>query len=214
MKASVVLFLWFSVLFHTSSCSSEAGVDNAATSNLNGAPVVENQSVRNVSDQSSPSAEGSPSQNPKDVVLFDGKNYIKKSGWKVPSYDDTYINDTYQLHGKPVEKMTENGKKVKMYAKQYIYKIPPRYSEEFNFKGDDLNYMKGALERSSFFEARANGKVFMYSVFMQKVPPAAASNSAHELPNQYQIQDTDGDGIFETMLGDYDEIIVPNWVLK
>ncbi len=100
-------------------------------------------------------------------------------------------------------------------AKYYIYKTRAKFLEEFHFEGNDLNYLKGPLESEAFFEVRANGKVFMYTVFFEKVLPPPVSNSDHRGDsNQYQIQDKDGDGIFETLLGDYDEIIVPNWVLK
>ncbi len=214
MKLSLSLcLLLFGV--HISSCSKAVEENNAAPANLDTVPAAENRSARTVSNQSAETVENKSSSNPKDVVLFDGKNYIKKSGWKVPSYDDTYVNDSYQLHGKPVENMTENGKKVKTYAKLFGYKTRPRYSEEFNFEGNALDYMKGTLERHGFFEVKANGKVFMYTVFfIRKVLPSSLSNSDHEHSNQYQIQDKDGDGIFETLLGSYDELIVPNWVLK
>ena len=168
------------------------------------------ESAGNDLDQSSRTVERTPSTNPNDIVLFDGEKYIKKSGWKVPSYDDTWVNESYQLHNKPLEEMTENGKKVKTNVKQYVYKTPPKFTEDFNFKGNDLEYLKGVLERAGFLESRVNGKVFMYSVYIV----TTWNGTQDAASNQYQIQDRDGDGIFETLLGDYDEIIVPNWVLK
>ena len=27
--------------------------------------------------------------------MFDGKNYVKKSGWSVPPHNDTYVDATY-----------------------------------------------------------------------------------------------------------------------
>ncbi len=213
MKASVLLFLWLSSLFHTSACSSTAGVNNAATTNVNGPRTDENQSLINVAGQSSPTVASSPSANPKDVVLFDGKNYIKKTGWTVPSRDNTYINEDYRSD--TVKGVTEKGKEAKITTVSYGYRIPRTYSENFHFEGRDLDYMKGNLECGGFFEMRVNGKAFMYSIFVKKILPPPVSNSdPHEDPTSYQIQDKDGDGVFETLLGDYDEIVVPNWVLK
>ena len=39
--------------------------------------------------------------------------------------------------------------------------------------------------------------------------PPPSNIDPHEDPVIYQIMDADGDGIFETLLGDYHEIIVP-----
>ena len=56
--------------------------------------IVESQPARNASDQLSETVENRLSPKSKDVVLFDGKNYIKKSGWKTPSRCDAYIVKT------------------------------------------------------------------------------------------------------------------------
>jgi hypothetical protein len=60
-------------------------------------------------------------------------------------------------------------------------------------------------------ETSVNRKVFMYSI---TVGPLNLNDRDHRDPFVYQIQDRDGDGLFETLLGDYDEIILPNWVLR
>ena len=211
MKIPILLVLSF--LFHNSSCSSTIVVNNAAPTKSESVPTTENRLTSVVSNQSSKILENRSSQNPKDAVVFDGTNYIKKSGWKVPSRDNTYINEAYRSD--TVKGVTEQGHEVKMTTKQYIYKTPWSFSENFNFEGRNLDYMKGNLKCGAFFEMRANGKVFMYTVFVEKVvTPPPSNNDPHEDPTSYQIQDKDGDGIFETLLGDYDEIIVPNWVLK
>lgn len=213
MKASVLLFLWLSFLFYSSSCSGAGGVNSAATTNANDAPAAANETEGNVSDQSSMIVESSPSPKPKDVVVFDGKNYIKKRGWKTPSRNDAYIDDTYDQG--IVERVTENGKQVRTKTIDYIFKTPWLYSQDFYFKGRGLESMKGQLESTSFLEMSVNGKVFFYSIFTQKVvSPPPSNNDPHEDPFRYQIMDADGDGIFETLLGDYDELVVPNWVLK
>ena len=211
MKIPILLVLSF--LFHTSSCSSDVVVNNAATTNFNSPPAAENQNAGNVSDQSSQDVESGPSSKPKDVVVFDGKNYLKKSGWKVPSRKEAYLNDTYDQG--VVERVTKNGKQVRTKTIDYIFKTPWLYSQDFYFVGRGLESMKGQLESTSFLEMSVNGKVFFYSIFTQKVvSPPPSNNDPHEDPFRYQIMDADGDGIFETLLGDYDEIIVPNWVLK
>jgi len=215
MKASVLFFLWLSFLFHTSSCSSAVVVNNAATTNSNGPRAAENQNAGNVSDQSSRTVESSPSPKPKDVVLFDGKNYIKKSGWKVPPRKETYVNESYD--GRPVERMTTTGKQLKTTSTHYIYKTPWLYSQDFYFEGRGLDYMKGNLEAGYFLEMSANGKVFMYTISGRKIVfPPPSNSDPHEDPFVYDIQDNNGDGIFETLVGGsaYDEIIVPNWVLN
>jgi hypothetical protein len=52
-----------------------------------------------------------------------------------------------------------------------------------------------------------HGKVFMYTIF------GAANVEPREDGFVYQIQDRDGDGIFETLLSGGQDVIVPNWVL-
>jgi len=202
-----------SFLFHTSSCSSTAGLNSAATTNSNIRPEAENQSAGNASDQSSKTVEVSPSPEPKDVVLFGGKNYIKKSGWKLPSRNETYVDDTQVKDA--VKCITEKGKPVNITKILYVYKTPWLYSEDFHYERRNLDIIKGKLQAGYFLEMSVNGRVFMYSISGEKiVEPPASNTDPHEDPFVYQIQDTDGDGIFETLLGDYDEIIVPNWVLK
>lgn len=213
MKASVLMVLSLSFLFHTSSCSSANVVNNTATTNFNSPRATENQNAGNVLDQPSQTGERSPSPKPKDVVLFDGKNYIKKSGWKKPSRNDAYIDDMYDQGD--VKRVTENGKQVTTDTVDYIFKTPWHYSQDFYFEGSGLDLMKGQLESTSFLEISVNGKVFFYSVFTKRVAsPPPSNNDPHEHPFRYKIMDADGDGVFETLLGGHDEIIVPDWVLK
>ncbi len=215
MKASVLLFLWLSFLFHTSSCSSAVVVNNAATTNSITQQTAENQNPGNVSDQSSQTVKGSPSQNPQDVVLFDGKNYIKKTGWRVPSRKEAFIEESTEGRS-PREGRTSTGKQVKTTTTQYIYKTPWHYSQDFYFDGPDLDYMEGNLEAGYFLEISVDGKVFMYMISGRKIVPPSTSNSYHEDPFVYEIQDNNGDGILETLVGGkaFGETIVPNWVLN
>jgi hypothetical protein len=193
---------------HTASCSRAVGENNAGSSNFDTAQFASpasKQSAETIANKSFP--------NPRDAVFFDGKNYIKKSGWKVPSRKEAYVDDTYD--GRPQERATERGRDVETTTVHYIYKAPWFYSQDFYYEGRDLDYMIGKLKANDFLEMSAKGNVFMYSIFGEKVVLPPASNSErHEDPFGYQIQDRDGDGIFETLLGPYDDIIVPNWVLK
>lgn len=160
----------------------------------------------------SPSIETS-SPNPRDVVLFDGKNYIKKSGWKTPSRNDAYIVENYDQGEE--ERVTESGKQIRTIAILYFYKTSSLHSQDFYYKGGDLDYLKGQLESLSFMEMSANGKVFFYSVTAQKViTPPPSNNDPHEDPFVYKIMDADGDGTFETLIPLDRGIVVPNWVLR
>jgi hypothetical protein len=152
------------------------------------------------------------SPGPQDVVFFDGKNYIKKSGWKTPPKKDTYKDENYDLGDR--EGVTKSGKKIR--TKTYHYLIRPLWlhSQDFIYEGRELDNMKGKLEGFFFLETSANNKVFSYSISVKKVESAPPSNGDHSEPFVYEIMDSDGDGIFETLLGDYDEIIVPDWVTK
>jgi hypothetical protein len=139
-----------------------------------------------------------------------GKDYIKKSGWTVPVSNDANIIKIDADMG-----TTKDGNEVKVSTIHYNHKTPKSYSENLDPEYLIWESMKGNLISGGFTEHRVNGKAFMYSIFAEKVARPPASNSdPHLEPFVYQIMDTDGDGIFETLLGDYDKIIVPDWVLK
>ncbi len=178
-----------------------------------GLRAVDKPKATNVLDQSSQNDGNTSSQEGKNDVVFDGKNYIKKSGWTVPTRQDTYVGQ-HAWNNKTIEKLTANGTKVKVIGKQFLYGSPLPLSEEFSFDGDGLDFMKGNIMCYGFFEDTANGKVFRYTIYIQKEQPAGVSNTDRKGPTQYEIHDNDGDAIFETLLGDGDEFIVPNWVLK
>jgi hypothetical protein len=96
-----------------------------------------------------------------------------------------------------------------------MFKTPWIHSEVFKYEGGDLDWMKGQLESVSYLEMSANRKVFFYSIFTEKVVlPPPSNNDPHDDPFRYQIMDADGDGIFETLMGEYDEIVVPDWALR
>lgn len=207
MKPALILYA-LSLGVCVSNCS------NAVEGNDSGKfgmKAAENASIHSeVLSQNTPSPlDKSSKPNPRDVVLFDGKNYIKKSGWKEPSKKGAYIDETYDSD--TVEAVTKSGKQVRTKTLFYGFTKLNLYSEDFYYEGQDLDYLKGKLELLSFLELSAKGKVFFYSVTAQKV---VSNIDLPEGPLGYQIMDNDGDGIFETLLGQYDEIVVPNWVLR
>jgi hypothetical protein len=209
MKASILLFLWLSFLFHTSSCSRNVEVNNVSTPDLKPVDTIVVNSE--VAAQNTPvqTVESKSPSNPLDKVLFDGKNYIKKSGWKTPPKKDSYIDESYDQGS--VEARTEKGKQVRTKTLLYDYRTSWWHSQDFYYEGRDIDYLKGKLESLSFMETSVNGKVFMYSI---TVGPLILNELDHRDPFGYQIQDRDGDGIFETLLWDDADIVVPNWVLS
>jgi hypothetical protein len=209
MKISLTLWLIL-FAFQSFSCS-EAIVENSAgRASSSTEQSAENRSTLRISNQSTQTDKRKLSSDSQDVVLAIGKDYIKKSGWTVP-----FGNETYVIKREPDVGATKDGKEVKVDTIHYSYKTPKSYSEDFYFEGPNLDNMKGNLRSEGFTEYSVNGKRFMYAVFVERVVPPPASNSdPHEDPFVYQIMDADGDGIFEALLGDYDKIIVPNWVLK
>jgi hypothetical protein len=209
MKDSILLLLCLSFLFHVS-CTNTTEVNNAATVNV--AQDDENPNARNVLAQPSQTVESSPYPKRKDFVFFDGKNYIKKSGWKVPSRKEAYVDETYD--SSPEQRSTLGGKRVYTTTALYNYKTPWLHSQDFYYEGRDLDYLNGKIESFYFLEMSANGKVFIYTISGKKiVSPPPTNNDPHEDPFTYQIQDSNGDGVFETLVYE-DEIIVPDWVLK
>jgi hypothetical protein len=219
MKALILLFLGLSFLFHAS-CSNTAEVNDVATVNVSNARADENRNARNVSGQSSETVESSPYPKRKDFVFFDGKNYIKKIGWKVPSRKDAYVDETYD--SSPEQGSTTGGKRVYTTTSIYNYKTHSLHSQDFYFEGKDLDYLNGKYESGYFMEISAKGKIFMYTISGKKivsssgegtVSSATSNSDSHEDPFTYRILDKNGDGVFETLVYE-DELIVPDWVLK
>jgi hypothetical protein len=92
MRMVLALYLLFGV--HIFGCSNRIEGNNAAP--FHPRPTENAVLPTAVNVQETPgSSSGSTSPDQRDVVLFDGKNYIKKSGWKTPSKDDTYIDGSY-----------------------------------------------------------------------------------------------------------------------
>jgi hypothetical protein len=209
MRMVLALYLLFGV--HVSACSNGNDENNAGTSGLKPAENAVLNSDVNLQNTPGSSAE-TPSPNPRDVVIFDGKNYIKKSGWKTPPKKDTYVDESYDQGD--VMYLTESGKRVRKNTVLYGYRTSWWHSQEFYYDRGDLDYLKGKLEAVAFMEISANGKVFMHSITVGKVVRLSSNNLDHQDPFGYRIQDRDGDGIFETLLPDESGIVVPNWVLK
>jgi len=211
MKVVLSLYLLLFGL-HLSACSNGIDASKSGASGLKPAENVGLNSEVNLHNTAVLPIETS-SANPRDVLLFDGKNYIKKSGWETPSNKKAYIDEKYD-QGK-WDGVTKSGKRVRTMASSYSIRPPWYYSQEFRYEGGELDYLKGNLVSNNFLEISFNGKVFLYSISAATAGSWPTSNSEpHDDPFVYEIMDSDGDGIFETLLRDLDDIIVPNWVLK
>ncbi len=212
MKLVLSLFLLF-LGVHIFACSNAVNENNAVETPV---PTHVQDDPANIWANSRSNMPSLPievsSPSPRDVVLFDGKNYIKKNGWKKPSKKNTYKDEKYDQGD--AERTTKRGKQIRTKTDRYLIRPPWLHSQDFIYEGRDLDYLKGKLESFTFMEMSANGRVFLYSIMVKKVESTPPSNGDHWEPFVYEIMDADGDGIFETLLGDYDEIVVPNWVLK
>ena len=204
------MFCLFLCAFHTSSCSNARVENPGGTANSPTEQLAENRSTPRTSSQPEKTDACSVASTSADEVIYSGKDYIKNSGWTLPSRELTDITERQTDMA-----LTVDGKKVEVILIFHDYKAPKSYSETFCFTGRNLDYMKGRLRSGGFTEYSKNGRVFRYAVFAEKVLPPLESNSEpHEETFVYQIQDANGDGVFETLLGNYDEFIVPNWVLR
>lgn len=210
MKATLSIFLLFFCV-HVFGCSNVVEENNGDTYSPKPTENVLVNSKVNSQNTPSQSAE-SASANPRDVVLFDGKNYIKKSGWKTPSKKDANIDETYDQGN--TERVTKSGKRVRTKTSAYDIRPPWLYSQDFSYKSGELDYLKGKLKSTFFLEMSANGKVFLYSIFGEKVVSSPPSNNHSHEELGYRIMDADGDGIFETLVHDDRDIVVPDWVFK
>ena len=94
MKVRVSLCL-LGLALSNSSCSKDIEENNVAPTNMNTVQTAENQSAIPVSNRSAEIVASKSPSNPRDPVVFDGKNYVKKSGWSVPPHNDTYVDATY-----------------------------------------------------------------------------------------------------------------------
>ncbi len=189
MKMPISLCLLVLTLL-VSSCSKTAGVNNAAKNVVKDANTTEKQQPSNSEDE----------------VPIPRMNQAKASGWQVPPPNRDVVRKSV------ADMQTTTGKQVKVTSTDYsyAYENPWSYSEDFR----DL---RGPVKLESVFfsEYSGKGRVFMYSIMAKEVRAPPVSNRVpHEDSFVYKIMDADGDGIFETLLGDYDEIIVPNWVVK
>ena len=215
IRSFVCLFL---LVFHAYSCSSTVR-ENDSSPKLETAHTSANQLATTVSNQSFVTADCKPAGDPRHAVVFDGVNYIKNSGWKVPPREGTDVYDSYEggppkpNDGVPWKLLTEEGKEVKTTTIHYIYRTPWIFSEDFYCEDRGPGIKNEKLRSGYFLEISASGKVFFYSISVEKIVPPPASNSdPHEDPFMYRIQDNNGDGIFETLLGG--DIVVPDWVRK
>lgn len=218
MKLVLSLLLLF-LGVHISACSKTVEENKAVKeSNAVGTPnpMLVQDHPANIWAQSRSNMPSRPiessSPGPRDVVLFDGKNYIKKNGWRKPSKKDTFKDENYDQGD--AERVTKSGKQIRTKTDLYFIQPPWLHSQDFIYQGRELDYLKGKLESTTFLEMSANGKVFLYSISVKKVEAEPPPNGDHWEPFMYEIMDADGDGIFETLVHDDGDFVVPNWVLR
>jgi hypothetical protein len=186
--------------FYFGSCSQVANVNSEIIARNGVAPPNTNSSL---------DPKKSPTPN-EEEVLFDGKNYLKKSGWRIPRLDGR--REVVQTS---VEAMSsQTGKDVDVTTKLYSYDEPIVYSLNFSSKRSELDDFKGNLETPWFRELSLDGKIFRYIIFAKVIKGSLPSNrEPAEERYEYLLQDDDGDGVFETFIYKGD-IKVPAWVFK
>lgn len=188
--------------FHISSCSEAAVSSETVAVNNTGTPG--NASTPDVNSTSTPVTKSS--SNSEAVDPFYTKNHVKQSGWQIPISNKRRYIRTEEIM-MPIKK----GKEVRVTTTDYGYS----YEDSWAYSEDSL-HPNGPMKLESVFftEYNVKGKVFMYSILVKevKVPPPSNSDDPGER-FLYKIQDTDGDGVFETLVHG-DEILVPKWVLK
>ncbi|MBS1796375.1 MAG: hypothetical protein JSS81_21170 [Acidobacteria bacterium] len=142
---------------------------------------------------------------------------IRKEGWKV--LDTKGLNVT----GKEVIVMkTEAGKLIKANT---TYFRPNHDAYYYNVEGfsENTTQLFGLIKLWGVNEFKISGKIFMYAVHAGKVIGDTASNTGLDSNSltvayyQYIILDSDGDGVFETLIDDTtdpSDVPVPKWVAK
>ncbi len=198
MKFPLVLLFWVLVL-HLSSCSSkgDAGSTDVSASGI-ASPVPSNELIE------VPVATQTPVKSD-DLNDFYKQNRGNSRGYRIPIEE-----------GRKFVRSTETtlpdakGKEVRVAISDYgfNYDVPWRYSEEYVRPRGPVD-----LESVFFREYRIGNKVFMYFILAEEVRVPSASNSDGFLRLGYLIKDSDGDGIFETLLST-ENITVPDWVLR
>ncbi|MBS1796291.1 MAG: hypothetical protein JSS81_20735 [Acidobacteria bacterium] len=140
---------------------------------------------------------------------------IRKEGWKV--LDTKGLDVT----GKEVIVMkTEAGKSLRVNT---TYFRPNHDAYYYNVEGFSENTTRlfGRIKLWGINEFKASGKIFMYDVHAGRVIGDTASNtglnynSLNMANHPYIILDSDGDGIFETLIDDSrdpSDVPVPRWV--
>jgi len=143
----------------------------------------------------------------KTPVIIEGR-IINETGWKVPQKNDTKswtptVKKINSIEGKPFN--------VKI-----NYFLPNEnvlYTEELF--SENVTRLHGELVLDSFEELSLNDKVYLYSIVAKENESINQRNvNDHNDKLIYQILDSDGDGIFETLIDNDSTILIPKWVTK
>jgi hypothetical protein len=143
----------------------------------------------------------------KTPVIIEGR-IINETGWKVPQKNDTETSPTTVKTINSVE-----GKPFKVKTTYFTPNNPVFYTEELF--SENVTRLQGELVLKGFEEFRLNDKVYLYSIGAKEKENINQQNiNAHNEMLEYQILDTDGDGIFETLIDNGSGVLIPKWITK
>jgi hypothetical protein len=143
----------------------------------------------------------------KTSVINDGR-IINETGWKVPQTKDT-------TKGTPTVKKINSieGKSFNVKTTYFTPNNAVLYTEELF--SENVTRLHGELVLTRFEEFRLNDKVYLYSILAKENESINRKNANdHNEMLIYQILDNDGDGIFETLIDNGTDILIPKWVTK
>jgi len=196
-----MLFVWSLAVFLVliSSCSD--------TTLVSSEPEGVRNSHHNLNSAETPASDSTLSKTVSDTC-------IKNNGWLVPPTKGGATAE--KLDPRTVMMRTRSGKEVSvtLITYSYGYEHAWTYSQDLRCKSADQDYLEGNYATPWYTELSVNGQVFAYSIFAKEVwdKPTSTSDAGEERFT-YELQDDDGDGIFETLIHGGKKM-VPDWVLR
>lgn len=143
----------------------------------------------------------------KTPVIIEGR-IISETGWKIPQTKDTKrclptVKKINSIEGKPFN--------VKITTFTPIDEA--LYTEELF--SENITRLRGELALHSFEEYRLNDKVYLYLIIAKENEDINQKNiNGHNEKLIYQILDSDGDGIFETLIDNDPTVLIPKWCTR
>lgn len=143
----------------------------------------------------------------KTPVIIEGR-LINETGWRVPQTKDTKSWTPIVKKIKSIE-----GKSFNVKVNYFLPNEKVLYTEELF--SENVTRLHGELVLDSFEEFRLNDKVYLYSIVAKENEDINQKNTnAHNEKLIYQILDNDGDGIFETLIDNGSNVLIPKWCIK